>query len=223
MKVLIIEDQTELQNTMKQSLEKENFIIETASDYASGIDKCFAFDYDCILLDIMLPDGDGIGLLKELKKAKDKTPIIIISAKDSIEDKVEGLNLGADDYMTKPFHLTELHARIKAAIRRRAQDGTSSICWNNVELFPSERYILVDKAELLLNRKEFDLLYYFITNPNRLINKTSIAEYVWGDYTDQVDSLDFIYSQIKNLRKKLKEANAELDIQSVYGIGYKMS
>lgn len=223
MKVLIIEDQTELQNTMKQSLEKENYIIETASDYASGIDKCFAFDYDCILLDIMLPDGDGIGLLKELKKAKDKTPIIIISAKDSIEDKVEGLNLGADDYMTKPFHLTELHARIKAAIRRRAQDGTSSICWNNVELFPSERYILVDKAELLLNRKEFDLLYYFITNPNRLINKTSIAEYVWGDYTDQVDSLDFIYSQIKNLRKKLKEANAELDIQSVYGIGYKMS
>lgn len=223
MKVLIIEDQTELQNTMKQSLEKENYIIETASDYASGIDKCFAFDYDCILLDIMLPDGDGIGLLKELKNAKDKTPIIIISAKDSIEDKVEGLNLGADDYMTKPFHLTELHARIKAAIRRRAQDGTSSICWNNVELFPSERYILVDKAELLLNRKEFDLLYYFITNPNRLINKTSIAEYVWGDYTDQVDSLDFIYSQIKNLRKKLKEANAELDIQSVYGIGYKMS
>lgn len=223
MKVLIIEDQTELQNTMKQSLEKENYIIETASDYASGIDKCFAFDYDCILLDIMLPDGDGISLLKELKKAKDKTPIIIISAKDSIEDKVEGLNLGADDYMTKPFHLTELHARIKAAIRRRAQDGTSSICWNNVELFPSERYILVDKAELLLNRKEFDLLYYFITNPNRLINKTSIAEYVWGDYTDQVDSLDFIYSQIKNLRKKLKEANAELDIQSVYGIGYKMS
>ncbi|QIK59542.1 response regulator transcription factor [Dysgonomonas sp. HDW5A] len=223
MKLLIIEDQTELQNIMKQSLEKENYIIEIASDYVSGMDKCFSYDYDCILLDIMLPDGSGIDLLRELKKNKDKTPIIIISAKDSLEDKVEGLNLGADDYMTKPFHLTELHARIKAAIRRRSQDGTNSIVWNNVELLPSERYVAVDGVELLLNRKEFDLLYYFMTNPNRLINKTSIAEYVWGDYTDQADSLDFIYSQIKNLRKKLKDANAELDLQSVYGIGYKMS
>lgn len=223
MKLLIIEDQIELQNIMRQSLEKENYTIETASNYSSGIDKCLSYDYDCILLDIMLPDGSGMDLLTELKKNKDKTPIIIISAKDSIEDKVEGLDLGADDYMTKPFHLTELHARIKAAIRRRSQDGTDSIVWNNVELFPSERLVQVDGAELILNRKEYDLLYYFIINPNRLINKTSIAEYVWGDYTDQVDSLDFIYSQIKNLRKKLKDANAELDIQSVYGIGYKMS
>lgn len=223
MKLLIIEDQAELQNIMKQSLEKENYIIEIASDYLSGIDKCLSYDYDCILLDIMLPDGSGVDLLDELRKNKNKTPVIIISAKDSIEDKVEGLNLGADDYMTKPFHLTELHARIKAAIRRHTQDGTSSISWNNVELFPSERRVLVDRKELTLNRKEFDLLHYFIINPNRLINKTSIAEYVWGDYTDQIDSLDFIYSQIKNLRKKLKDANANLDLQSVYGLGYKMS
>ncbi len=223
MKLLIIEDEIELQNIMKQSLEKENYLIEVASNYLSGIDKSLSYDYDCILLDIMLPDGNGIDLLTELKKNKNETPIIIISAKDSIEDKVDGLNLGADDYMTKPFHLTELHARVKAAIRRRSQHGTDSIVWNNTELFPSERRILVAGTELALNRKEYDLLYYFINNPNRLINRTSIAEYVWGDYTDQVDSLDFIYSQIKNLRKKLKEANAELDIQSVYGIGYKMS
>ena len=222
MKLLIIEDQTELQNIMKQSLEKENYIIEIASDYVSGMDKCFSYDYDCILLDIMLPDGSGIDLLRELKKNKDKTPIIIISAKDSLEDKVEGLNLGADDYMTKPFHLTELHARIKAAIRRRSQDGTNSIVWNNVELLPSERYVAVDGAELLLNRKEFDLLYYFIIRPEKTLQKTTLAELVWGDHIDQADSLDFIYSQIKNLRKKLKEAHSDADFQAVYGIGYKL-
>lgn len=222
MKILIIEDELELQSIMKQSLEKENYIVEVASTYFAGVDKALSFAYDCILLDIMLPDGNGIELLAEIKQNR-STPIIIISAKDSVDDKVKGLNLGADDYLAKPFHLAELHARVKATVRRVVQSGNESVEWNNVRLLPTDREVFVDGKELLLNRKEFELLYYFIVNPNRLINKTSIAEYVWGDHAEQADSLDFIYSQIKNLRKKLKDSGAELDIQSVYGIGYKMN
>ncbi|MBE8728035.1 response regulator transcription factor [Flavobacterium hungaricum] len=223
MKVLIIEDEAGLREVVQQSLEKEKYIVETANDYISGFDKLGAYDYDCILIDIMLPDGNGLDLLQEIKRQKKQSAIIIISAKDAVDDKVKGLDLGADDYLSKPFHLSELHARIKSAIRRNNHNGDNLIVWKNVTLSPEQRTVSIDGSELILNRKEFDLLYYFIINPNRLINKTAIAEYVWGDHTDQADNLDFVYSQIKNLRKKLKDSNAEIDIQAVYGIGYKMN
>ncbi|WP_306353898.1 response regulator transcription factor [Flavobacterium sp. '19STA2R22 D10 B1'] len=223
MKILIIEDEPGLQQVMQQSLEKEKYIVETASNYFTGLDKIVAFEYDCILIDIMLPDGNGLDLLREIKTIKKKAALIIISAKDSVDDKVKGLDLGADDYLTKPFHLAELHARIKSSIRRKNHDGDTVITWNNIILSPELRTVVVDDKPLLLNRKEFDLLYYFIINPNRLINKTAIAEFVWGDHTDQADNLDFVYSQIKNLRKKLKDINAIIEIQAVYGIGYKMT
>ncbi|RDI09805.1 response regulator transcription factor [Flavobacterium sp. AG291] len=223
MKILIIEDEQGLREVIKESLEKEKYIIETANDYLSGMDKIGAYDYDCILIDIMLPNGSGLDLLQELKKLKKKEAVIIISAKDAVGDKVAGLDLGADDYLAKPFHLAELHARIKSAIRRKNHDGDTSVKWNNLKLSPEQRTVSINGNELMLNRKEFDLLYYFMINPNRLINKTSLAEAVWGDYIDQADNLDFVYSQIKNLRKKLKDARAEADIQAVYGMGYKMS
>jgi len=187
------------------------------------MDKIGAYDYDCILIDIMLPNGSGLDLVRELKQLQKKEAVIIISAKDAVEDKVAGLDLGADDYLAKPFHLAELHARIKSAIRRKNHDGDNTIIWNNLKVSPEQRSVSVNGEPLTLNRKEFDLLYYFIINPNRLINKTALAESVWGDYMDQADNLDFVYSQIKNLRKKLKDANAEADIQAVYGMGYKMS
>ncbi|AWG27402.1 response regulator transcription factor [Flavobacterium kingsejongi] len=222
MKILLIEDEAGLREVIQQSLEKELYIVTTAHDYISGLDKLSSYDYDCILIDIMLPNGSGLDLVAELKAQKKKEAVIIISAKDAVDEKVKGLDLGADDYLSKPFHLAELHARIKSAIRRKSHDGDNEIKWNNVTLAPEQRSVSVNKLPLTLNRKEFDLLYYFVINPNRLINKTALAEYVWGDHTDQADNLDFVYSQIKNLRKKLKEAAAEIDIQAVYGIGYKM-
>ena len=223
MKILIIEDETELSDTMRQSLQKENFLVETADDYATALDKIISFDYNCILLDIMLPGGSGLDLLQELKNLDKSDNVIIISAKDSIDDKVTGLNLGADDYLTKPFHIAELTARVKSVLRRKSFDGKNLIMLANTSLDPDDRVFAIDGKPLPLNRKEFDILTYMVVNKNRLVNKTSLAEHVWGDHMDEADDFEFIYSQIKNLRKKLKDNGAGFEIQAVYGIGYKIT
>ena len=223
MKILIVEDEPYLRETIRISLVKEHFVVETAADYFSALDKVNDYDYDCILLDIMLPGGSGLDLLRELKRLRRSDSVLIISAKDSLDDKVEGLELGADDYLTKPFHLAELNARVKSVIRRRQAKGDVSITMGNLLLYPDKRQVEVGGVPLQLNRKEFDLLYYFIVNPDRVINKMSLAESVWGDNIDQVDSLDFIYSQVKNLRRKLKQAEATVELKAVYGFGYKLS
>ena len=223
MKILIVEDEPDLRETIRISLVKEHFVVETAADYFSALDKVNDYDYDCILLDIMLPGGSGLDLLRELKRLRRSDSVLIISAKDSLDDKVEGLELGADDYLTKPFHLAELNARVKSVIRRRQAKGDVSITMGNLLLYSDKRQVEVGGVPLQLNRKEFDLLYYFIVNPDRVINKMSLAESVWGDNIDQVDSLDFIYSQVKNLRRKLKQAEATVELKAVYGFGYKLS
>ena len=222
MKILIIEDEQLLQQSIKDSLEKENFLVETASDYHNAIQKVFVYDYDCILLDIMLPDGSGLEILNELKKEGKTGNVIIISAKDSLDDKLTGLEFGADDYLTKPFHLAELNARIKAVLRRKNLDGKNTIELANIALDLHERQFLVNNKTVQLNRKEFDILNYFLVNKNRLVTKTALAEHVWGDNTDQADNFDFVYYQIKNLRKKLQESEADIEIESIYGIGYKL-
>lgn len=222
MKILIIEDELRLLQTLTESLAKEKYIIETASDFNTAMDKIGVYDYDCILLDIMLPDGSGLDILKELKRQEKSQNVIIISAKDSIDDKVAGLELGADDYLTKPFHTAELNARIKAVLRRKNLDGKNSIEIGNVELDLLNRELKVNNENVALNRKEFDILNYFLLNKNRLITKSALAEHVWGDHIDQADNFDFIYYQIKNLRKKLQQANAHIEIEAVYGVGYKL-
>lgn len=222
MKILLIEDEVALSQVIMQSLEAEKYLVEQAFDYNSALEKISIYSYDCILLDIMLPGGSGLQLLEKIKEIGKEESIIILSAKDSVDDKVKGLELGADDYLAKPFHLAELHARIKSIIRRKNQHGDDIITYKNIALNATDRSIQINNKPVILNRKEFDLLYYFIIRPTKLIQKNSLAESIWGDHIDQVDSLDFIYSQIKNLRKKLKDNHADIDIQAVYGIGYKL-
>ncbi|GAB3355039.1 response regulator transcription factor [Arachidicoccus ginsenosidivorans] len=222
MKILVIEDEPDLLAAIKTSLEKEAYIVESAGDFASASEKLGIYTYDCILLDIMLPGGSGLDLLASLKEADKSENVIIVSAKDSLDDKINGLGLGADDYLTKPFHLAELTARVKAVLRRKQLGGKNSVDVNNVSLLVEERQVMVDDVPMSLNRKEFDLLHYFLLNKSRLITRESLAEHVWGDNIDQADNFDFIYYQIKNLRKKLQAAAAEVEIQAVYGVGYKL-
>lgn len=222
MKILVIEDELQLLHNIKVSLERERYLVETASDYTTALNKALVYEYDCILLDIMLPNGSGLDILKELKKQDRTDNIIIISAKDSLDDKIKGLGLGADDYLTKPFHLAELNARINAILRRHNFKGSTEVQIANVKLLLDQHLFEVDDIPLDLNRKEHDILNYFFINKNRLITRTSLAEHVWGDNIDQADNLDFVYYQIKNLRKKLVDAGAEIEIDAIYGVGYKL-
>ena len=222
MKILIVEDDPSLRELIQRSLEKERFVVEVAPDFFTAMDKVEVYDYDCILLDVMLPDGNGLDLLEHLKKIRKKENVIIISAKDSLEDKVLGLDLGADDYLPKPFHLAELTARVKSVLRRKHRDGEHSIEQGNVRLLPDSFQVWVAGKQLELSRKEYDILHYFMNRPNRMVNKNLLAESVWGDHIDQVDNFDFIYAQMKNLRKKLKEAGATIEVKAVHGLGYKL-
>jgi len=222
MKILIIEDEYALLRTIEEFLLSEKFVVEKATDYHSACEKVLIYDYDCILLDISLPGGSGLKILEEMKRAGKAGNVIIISAKNSLDDKIIGLDLGADDYLTKPFHLSELHARIKAVLRRKNLDGSLTQTIGNSVVNFSERSLVVNSKNLKLNRKEFDVLAFFVSNKNRLITKESLAEHAWGDNIDMADNFDFVYSQVKNLRKKLKTANSDIAIENVYGIGYKL-
>lgn len=222
MKILIIEDEQDMLQNMKDFLEKENFVVETADSVFEAKNKIGVYSYDCILLDINLKDGSGFSLLEDLKKNNIEDGVIIVSARNSLDDKLEGLNLGADDYLAKPFHMSELNARVKAVLRRRQFKGNNKIAIGNLSIDLDEHEVNIDGKLLKLNRKEFEILLFFTSNQNRLVNKTALAEHVWGDHIDQADSFEFIYSQIKNLRKKLKAADADIEIKAVYGIGYKL-
>jgi DNA-binding response OmpR family regulator len=222
MKILVIEDEPAMLEVIRQSLHKENFLVEEAADFKGALRKIDAYDYDCILLDLTLPDGSGFDILQALKKMDKTDSVIIISAKDSVDDKIRGLNLGADDYLTKPFHMAELNARIRSVLRRKTFEGKNTLEMGNVKINLDDRSVSVKDLPVLLNRKEFDILTYFMLNKNRLVVKNALAESIWGDYADQANDYEFIYSQIKNLRKKLKEYDCDIEIRAVYGIGYKL-
>jgi len=222
MRILVIEDEQDLLDIIRTSLEKEGYLVEHANTCHDGLQKIIDYEYDCILLDIMLPDGNGLSLIEETRKIGKAINTIIISAKDSLDDKVYGLNLGADDYLLKPFHIAELTARINSVLRRKVFNGSHALHFENIKIDFQNRVVWVDDAEILLNRKEFDILVYLVLNKNRLVNKAALAEHVWGNYIDETDDFEFIYAQIKNLRKKLKQHGAQVEVQSVYGIGYKL-
>lgn len=222
MKILIVEDEPSLRELMYKTLVKERYVVETAGTYREACLKIADYNYDCVLLDIMLPDGNGLKLLGEMKDKRKRESVIIISAKDSIEDKVLGLEQGADDYLPKPFHLAELNARIKSVMRRQRGDGDLAIRLGNLRIEPNGFRVFVADKEITLLKKEYDILLYFANRPNHLIDKTALAEAVWGDHADQSDNFFYVYAQVKNLRQQLKKAEATVEIRSVYGFGYKM-
>jgi len=222
MKVLIVEDQEYLRSVLIAFLAQEHYTYDAVGTYRDASEKIALFDYDCILLDINLPDRSGFKLLDELKEVNKTEGVIIISARDSIDDKIRGLNLGADDYLVKPFHLSELNARIQAVIRRKKFDQGRKITFGNIEVDLAQVSATVDGFAMSLTRKEFDLLQHLIANRNIVLSKNAITEYIWGDYVDSSLSLDLLSSHLKNLKRKLKQANANVEIRNVYGVGYQI-
>jgi len=220
-KILIIEDEKELSDSIATYLKSENYICEFAGSYDKAIEKIELYEYDCILLDISIPGGSGLDVLQELKSNNKLDGVLIISAKNSLEDKVKGLNLGADDYLPKPFHLSELSARIAAIIRRKNFDGNNFLRFHNIQIDTRAKSVSLKNKTLDLTRKEYELLLYFVSNKKRVISKNAIAEHLWGDGME--GSNDFIYTHIKNLRKKLIDAGDVDYIKSIYGMGYKFS
>ncbi len=223
MKILIIEDELTLAQSILQYLETEGNTCEIATDFEKAWLKASVYEYDCILVDITLPGGNGLDIIRELKKEQSSVGIIIISAKNSLDDKIKGLELGSDDYLAKPFHLSELNARIKALVRRKEFGGNTTIDFHEIKVFPNEKRVMVGNNELTLTRSEYTLLLYFLANLNRVLSKESIAEHLLGDDSETMDNFDFIYSHIKNLRRKLIQNAAGDYLKAVYGIGYKFT
>ena len=223
MKILIIEDEKGLQESIVKYLQHQGFICEAADDFIKGKEKVSQFLYDCIVVDIGLPNGSGLDLVKELKYMESKAGIIIISAKNKLEDKLNGLDLGADDYLAKPFYLSELTARINAIIRRINFSGNKVITFNEIQLAAEAQRVTVKDKAVDLTDKEYQLLEYFVANQRRLLTKAAIAEHIWGDEYLHASNFDFIYSQIKNLRKKLMDAGSGDYIKTVYRAGYRFT
>jgi DNA-binding response OmpR family regulator len=220
MKYLIAEDEPDLQQSIVTYLQRDGHICEVASDFRIASEKVTLYDYDIIILDVNLINGSGLDVLKTLKKEKKKAGVIIISANNSLTDKLEGLDLGADDYITKPFHLAELNARINAVLRRGKYGGDDILEFNEIRIETKSKTAYIDGKSILLTRKEYDLLVFFISNKGRVLSKEIIAEHLWGDDSDLLNNFDFIYVHINNLRKKLTKVGAKY-IQTAYGSGYK--
>jgi DNA-binding response OmpR family regulator len=221
MKVLIIEDEPELVQSIITYLKGENYSCEAATTIETALEKIERFDYDCILLDITLPDGSGLALLEQLKKDNKTDGVIIISAKNAIDDRIKGLNLGADDYLAKPFHLSELSARVAAVIRRRRFEGHTILVFHEITIDLQAKAVLVNGNTVDLTRKEYDLFLYLASNKNRVVSKNAIAEHLAAGETDSFDNFDVIYAHMKNLKRKLQQAGADDYIKSIYGMGYK--
>ncbi len=221
MKLLVIEDEELLCDSIVNYFSEDGNICESCNNLSAAIQKLVVCDYDFVLLDIGLPDGDGFAVLEYLKNNVKNEAVLIISARNSLDDKLKGLDIGADDYLTKPFHLAELKARIAAIYRRKTFKINSTLIFNEIIIDLLGRTVEVNSMPVVLTRKEFDMLLYFIANKGKVISKNAIAEHLWGDEMDMHNSFDFIYTHVKNLRKKLLDARSKDYLTSIYGIGYK--
>jgi len=223
LKLLVIEDETDLQQSIRSYFTNGKFVVDTATTFDEADEKIHLYEYDCTLVDLNLPDGSGFELVQKIKIKNADTGIIIISARESVDDRVQGLELGADDYLVKPFHLSELNARVNSVIRRVKFSGEEFISFNEIKINPRERTVHVKENHVELTKKEYEILLFFITNQNKVLTKESIGEHLWGDYIDNANSYDFVYTHIKNLRRKLLDKNCTDYIKNIYGVGYKFS
>ncbi len=223
MKILIIEDEIDLLIVISNFLTKEGYVCELAENFNKAETKLCVYEYDIILLDINLPDGNGLDLLQIIKKHNKNTGIIIISARNSTDDKITGLDLGADDYITKPFQLSELNSRIKAVIRRRHFDGNNTLIFNDITINTDSKSIIINGHNITFTKKEYDLILFFLMNKNRVLTKEMLAEHLWDDNIDLADNFDFIYTHLNNIRKKIKIAGGTNYIKTIYGMGYKFT
>lgn len=223
MKILIIEDEKDLLDNILAYLSAGDFVCESASSKAEALDKLSGFTYDVVVLDIMLPDGNGLQVLGHIREENPDVGVLIISAKNALDDRLKGLDLGADDYLTKPFHLSELNARIRAIFRRRKLQGQTVLSFNEIAIHTSNHEVLVHDSPLELTLKEYELLLFFVTNKNRVLTKQAIAEHLWGDNVDYLQNFDFVYQHIKNLRKKIMAYGGNDYIKTIYGLGYKFT
>ena len=222
MKLLVVEDEFEINDLITHFFKSEGFVVDSAYGYREALCKVVAIDYDCVLLDLSLPDGDGLHLIKKMKRMGSKACIVVVSARDALDDKVTGLELGADDYLAKPFSMSELNARIKSVLRRAHFDGDNQVVFNEIRIVPDSHQCFVHEVEIQLTPKEYDLLCYFIMNRNRILSKENLVDHLWGDSMgSSAPSFDFIYTHIRNLRHKIVEAGGIDYIQSIYSIGYK--
>ena len=221
MKVLIVEDEQELLDLMLRYMKREGYVCEYATTFREGYKKINNHEYDCAVVDLNLPGGDGLKLIEILRKEIPHTATIIISARNTLDDRINGLEVGADDYLTKPFNLSELNARIKAILRRKTNQMSNELVFGNLLIDLDQRSVIANESTLKLTKKEFDILVYLARNKNRVVTKDSIAEYLWGDYMDDAFSYDFIYAHVKNLRKKLVQNDCGNYLKTVYGVGYK--
>ncbi len=221
MKILLVEDEKEILRDLDEYLGNEGYLIEKAATMSEAKSKIFVYDYDVLVLDIGLPDGNGLEVLEYLKKYKKETGVLILSARDALDDKLTGLDLGADDYMTKPYHLSELNARIKSILRRRKYGGSDSVDFKEINIDTAKMEVKVHETPLVLTRKEYELILYMVSNSGKVLTKESIVEHLWGDDSDTFDSFDFIYTHIKNVRRKIMQVGGNDYLKSVYGLGYK--
>ena len=223
MKILIIEDEVELLVAISNYLTHENYLCELAENFAKAEEKAAMYEYDIILLDITLPDGNGLNLLKTIRKYNPNAGVIILSAKNSLDDKINGLDQGADDYLTKPFQLSELNSRIKALLRRRNYNGSNELIFNEINIDTQAKTVTVNGQQIILTKKEYDILLYLMVNQNRVLTKEAIASHLWDDNIELADSFDFIYTHLNNIRRKMKAAGGNDYIRTLYGMGYKFT
>ncbi|GAC1591058.1 MAG: response regulator transcription factor [Hymenobacter sp.] len=223
MKLLLVEDEAALRTTVADALRQGGYVVEVAADFAQAYEKIKLYEYDCVLVDLTLPDGDGLDLVRALKSAGSPAGVLVLTARDGLDDRVRGLDLGADDYLTKPFHLSELNARLRALLRRRQFGGQHHIVFRDLLVWPELNEALVRGEPLTLTKKEYALLLYLLANPGRVLTKEAVAEHLCGDQVDAADSFDFVYTHMKNLRRKLQEKGADNYIRTLYGVGYKLS
>ena len=221
MKILIVEDEHKLSDSIVTYLKSEKYLCEQAFDYNEALEKVRGYDYDCVLLDLMLPGGSGLDILRDIKRRNNPAGVIIVSAKDSLDDKVKGLEIGADDYLPKPFHLAELGMRVYASIRRKEFGASNTLENNGIKINLLEKSVEANGRPVTLTKSEYDLLLFFIGNRNRVLSKGAIAEHLSGDFADMMENFDFVYTHIKNLKAKLAQTGMPNCIQNVYGMGYK--